>query len=135
MKPLTKEISCLSYSFFCLSCRNYFPELNIFLDILREVDYPGVEKGNWSTYINSGSGSHYACLEMDMIYDPKSQEQMDRVIKILTDLTLELMQKGIFFPHQIGVARDFIEQMALPKVWELTKEIRDALQATILAPF
>ncbi len=107
---------------------------DIFLNTLREANYPDVEKGNWSTYINSGSGPHYACLEMDMIYDPKSQVEKDKVIKILTDLTLQLMQKGIFFPHNIGVARDFIEQMVMPKVWKLTKEIREAFQATILGP-
>lgn len=107
----------------------------IFLNALREANYPGVEEGNWSTYINSGSGAHYACLEMDMIYNPKSQEEKDRVVQILADVTFTLMQKGIYFPHQIGITRDYIEKMVLPKVWELTKEIREAFQATILAPF
>jgi len=52
----------------------------------------------------------------------------------LFNLTLRLMEKGVYFLHNIGVARDFIEQMVMPKVWKLTKEIREAFQATVLAP-
>jgi len=106
----------------------------IFLDVLRKAGYPGIDEGNWSTYINSGSGAHYACLEMDIIYDPKSQEEKNRAIQILMNVTTQLTQKGIYFPHNIGLARDLIEQMTVPKIWELTKEIREAFQATVLGP-
>ena len=69
-----------------------------------------------------------------MIYDPKSQEEKDKILKILQEVTLELMRNGIYFPHNIRIARDTIEQMMMPKVWALTKEIREAFQATVLGP-
>ncbi|MHA1268827.1 MAG: FAD-binding oxidoreductase [Candidatus Helarchaeota archaeon] len=107
---------------------------DIFIEILKKAGYPHVDEGNWSTYINSGSGAHYACLELDMIYDPKSQEEKDLILQILSDVTLELMKKGIFFPHNLRLVRDIIEPTVMPKVWKLTKEIREALQATVLSP-
>jgi len=108
---------------------------DIFLNALKQANYPGVEEGNWSTYINSGSGAHYACLELDMIYDPKSQIEKDKIFQILMDVTMELMKNGIYFPHNPRIARDRVEQMVMPKVWALTKEIREAFQATVLAPY
>ncbi|HUX98498.1 MAG TPA: hypothetical protein VMV49_02975 [Candidatus Deferrimicrobium sp.] len=108
---------------------------DIFLNILRKANYPGVEEGNWSTYINSGSGAHYACLELDMIYDPKNQAETEKIIDLLAEITMELMSKGIYFPHNMRISRDLTEQMVMPKVWAMTKEIREAFQATVLAPF
>ena len=108
---------------------------DIFLDVLRKANYPGVNEGNWSTYINSGSGPHYACLELDMIYDNKSQSEKDRIFQMLSDIMMELMKKGIYFPHNLRLARDFVEQIMMPKVWALTKEIREAFQATVLGPY
>ena len=107
---------------------------DIFMNALREAGYEGVDEGNWSTYINSGSGAHYACLEFDMIYDPKSQEEKDKIMSILNKVILELYGKGIYFPVNYRILRDQIEQMVMPKLWALTKEIRSAIQATVLGP-
>ncbi|MHA1300285.1 MAG: FAD-binding oxidoreductase [Candidatus Helarchaeota archaeon] len=107
---------------------------DIFLDTLRKANYPGVDEGNWSTYINSGSGVHYACLELDMIYDPKNQEEKDKIFQILHEVTLELMKNGIYFPHNFRPVRDIVEQMMMPQVYKFTKEIREAIQATVLGP-
>ncbi|MHA1310961.1 MAG: hypothetical protein ACTSWR_08430 [Candidatus Helarchaeota archaeon] len=107
---------------------------DIFLKSLKKAGYPGVNEGNWSTYINLGSGAHYACLELDMIYDPKSQEEKDKIFEILNNVSLALMKNGIFFPHNLRQTRDIVEQMVMPKIWKLTKEIREAIQATILSP-
>jgi len=93
-----------------------------------------VEKGEFSTYINSGSGAHYACLELDIVYNPKDQKEKEKAWAIEKNVQLKLTNKGIFFPTNTRAMREFIESMTMPKVWKITKEIRDNIQASILGP-
>ncbi len=106
---------------------------DIFLDEMKKEGYD-VEHGEFSTYINSGSGAHYACLELDVVYDPKVQKERDTALNIMKNVQFRLMNEGIFFSTNMRSVRELVESMVMPKLWKITKEIRENLQATVLAP-
>ncbi len=106
----------------------------IFLKALKDAGIPNVDKGNWSTWINSGAQAHYACLEFDIIYNPRDQVDRDRTMKTIEGVTLKLLNQGVFFPHTPKLLRDMVEKTVMPTAFEITKSIRDNLQMTVLHP-
>jgi len=108
--------------------------IDFFIKKLEKHFPEAVEEDKWGVVIIPGIGSHFICLEYVITYDPRNQEEKDKTFKVFREFIVESMEKGIYFTNHSKLYRDSIEKMMMPKIWELTKEIRDSFQATVLCP-
>jgi FAD/FMN-containing dehydrogenase len=70
-------------------------------DAADEAGYPASEIGIYLQPIAQGSGCH---CEFNVFYDPTNAAEAERVRKLSSELTLDLMAKGAFFSRPYGTS-------------------------------
>ncbi|TXT54812.1 MAG: hypothetical protein BAJATHORv1_50063 [Candidatus Thorarchaeota archaeon] len=109
--------------------------IDLFATTLEEFYPEAVKEHLWGLMILPGAGPHFACVEFVVQIDPTSQREKDLSSKALREFTIRALNQGFYFFNHPKLEREVLERETMPKLWGLTKKIRDAFGATRLAPY
>ncbi|MBD3404970.1 MAG: FAD-binding protein [Candidatus Lokiarchaeota archaeon] len=109
--------------------------IDLFATTLEEIYPEAVKEHLWGLMILPGAGPHFACVEFVIQIDPTSQHEKDLTSRALREFTLRALNQGFYFFNHPKLEREMVESETMPKLWSLTKKIREAFDATILAPY